>query len=403
MSSFLGGMEDKFVFWDTMPLMGKIHLAAAVFFSFTGMFTLVVIVLHIAKKNIPSTGILHLKGFILGLLITFSFLMQQQTKKKAHLFLMPVFLTIFFVLNLIPITPLREKAAFACISTTLTTIFIFLTIGFTLFLAFIKREGATHFKLQAEVRLAREIHGVLVPGISYSGPFCRVEGISIPIGEMGGDMIDVTENDSGTTCIIADVSGHGVAAGIVMAAFKSITHTLSPNVTSLAGMFNQLNRVIYSMKKKDMFVTAAALRLMENRRAEFIVAGHLPILHLDSQTGEINHLLIKQLAPGILREYDYRSEIITYNPGDLFVFLTDGLTETLTGDDRQLGLAPLEQTVKAHAHCPPQEIQQALLNTAQSFGAPHDDQSILIIKAGGPAPLDAPRRLAEYREVTPKP
>ena len=88
--------------------------------------------------------------------------------------------------------------------------------GYAAFLSFFIREGRRYFKVHAEMQLAHEIHQVLVPPIALRLPEYEIVGFSQPSGEVGGDLVDVVESGAGWVAYLADVSGHGVAPGVVL-------------------------------------------------------------------------------------------------------------------------------------------------------------------------------------------
>ena len=80
------------------------------------------------------------------------------------------------------------------------------------------REGSRYYKLHTELALARAIHRELVPPISRQIGEYEFRGVSIPSGEVGGDLVDLVDHDEGSawTAYVTDVSGHGVPSGVLM-------------------------------------------------------------------------------------------------------------------------------------------------------------------------------------------
>jgi sigma-B regulation protein RsbU (phosphoserine phosphatase) len=101
-----------------------------------------------------------------------------------------------------------------------------MVLGYILLVIFINKEGIKNLRLQAEINLAQELHSNLVPKIEIVNNRFEIFGISNPTDEVGGDLIDFFENETAQTCYIADVSGHGVAAGSMMGMFKSTIRVL---------------------------------------------------------------------------------------------------------------------------------------------------------------------------------
>src|SRR5208282_2018158 len=93
--------------------------------------------------------------------------------------------------------------------------------AYVLFVVFFQREGSRFFRTQTEVRLAGEIHRNLVPPRHETIGTIELFGTSIASSEVGGDLFDVVQSDGSWHAYVADVSGHGVAAGILMSMIKS--------------------------------------------------------------------------------------------------------------------------------------------------------------------------------------
>ena len=82
-------------------------------------------------------------------------------------------------------------------------------------------EGKRYFEIRTEMALAAEIHGALVPACAASVGGFEIYGASVPSGDVGGDLVDVVELPQGWLGYVADVSGHGVQSGVLMAMFKT--------------------------------------------------------------------------------------------------------------------------------------------------------------------------------------
>ena len=99
-------------------------------------------------------------------------------------------------------------------------IYLGMALGFRLFLSFVTTEGLDSVRIQTELSLAHGIQATLVPTISFQSETFEIYGQSMPSTEMGGDLIDVIENDGNLLAYVADVSGHGLAAGQLMGMLK---------------------------------------------------------------------------------------------------------------------------------------------------------------------------------------
>src|SRR5262245_59428553 len=98
---------------------------------------------------------------------------------------------------------------------------IAIALAYGCFIFFVATEGKRYLRMQTEIALARDLHQVLAPPIDRQWGKFEFFGASIPSGDVGGDLVDVVVIDHRWTAYIADVSGHGIASGTLMAMFKS--------------------------------------------------------------------------------------------------------------------------------------------------------------------------------------
>jgi hypothetical protein len=260
-----------------------------------------------------------------------------------------------------------------------TASIVMLFIGYLGFVSFIATQGLRRLRLETEVALAHEIHAALVPRVAWRGAGLEVLGASFPAHEVGGDLVDVVEVDGRLTCYLADVSGHGVPAGTLMAALKSAARMRLLGPASCGELLNDLNRVLFAIKRSNMFATAACVSV-EPGRAHYGIAGHLPILHWQRATGRVVRLAEGEAALGILEGERFQTRAIELAPGDLLALVTDGLTEVMDRRERELGLERIEWVLAAHAEQPLERSFDAILEAARAHGAQQDDQTLLLLR-----------------------
>jgi hypothetical protein len=133
-------------------------------------------------------------------------------------------------------------------------------VGYTCFPRFINVTAARHLRAQAEIALARDIHRVLVPEIHRTAGEYEFFGWSVPSGDVGGDLVDLVETHDGWLGYVADVSGHGVASGVVMGMFKSGVRTRVRSGGTVGGLLGDVDQVLMPLKQPNMYVTAACIR-----------------------------------------------------------------------------------------------------------------------------------------------
>ncbi|MCP5102559.1 MAG: serine/threonine-protein phosphatase [bacterium] len=363
-------------FWNALSLRAKLQILLGIFSTVTA----VGLLLDISKlPEIPPLWIALLRVAVLGGGAVSAFILGIKNRLLSWA-TFPVVIPLLLLINQIPFQPIPEEMIKTRLYIDTTVAFLAIITSYALFIRFISREGSEKLELQTEMVLAQEIHRVLVPPISGKDEHVEIEGISLPMSEVGGDLIDVVHGQNGHTCIIADVSGHGVSAGLVMGTFKSAVRILLQKPRPPAEWMTRVNALLFDMKTKNMFVTAAAFRVGTDNAVEFTVAGHLPILHLRHETGTVEKLWIKQPALGIRPAFKYASENVSCQKGDIIVLLTDGLPEVHNKKEEQLGMEKIEETLKNNGERPLRDIRDAILTLVDRHGSAHDDQTILLMR-----------------------
>ena len=240
-------------------------------------------------------------------------------------------------------------------------------------------ESRRYFRVHAEMALAAEIHHVLVPAIDKKIGDFEFYGSSLPSGEVGGDLIDVFQSKQGWIAYVADVSGHGVAPGVVMGMVKSAARMQLSSGEGSADLLERMNSVLYPIKKPEMFVTVAYLA-WNGGRLEYSLAGHPPILHYHASTGEISEVSCSNLPVGMFDSEKFVSGSIEAAPDDVFLLFTDGLLEVTNAKGEELGLDGIKAVMSAHAANPVNVNFQAIRDAANRYGHATDDQSLLLVR-----------------------
>jgi sigma-B regulation protein RsbU (phosphoserine phosphatase) len=253
--------------------------------------------------------------------------------------------------------------------------------GYIFFIIFVRREGNRYFRLTAEMELAREIHRSLVPAFERKVAGYEIFGASIPSGEVGGDLVDVVERSGEWVGYVADVSGHGVAAGVLMAMFKASVRGHLENTGSPAELLGEVHRTLFPLKMPNMFVTAGVLQFRAGSNSiNFSLAGHPPLMHYRSRQREIVEYNSQNLPLGILPDQEFTGGQLECDPGDVLLLLTDGFSEVSDAKGVELGLKPIKDAFQQAAERPLPEIFERLRNLALGFGKQDDDQTLLLLR-----------------------
>jgi hypothetical protein len=252
-------------------------------------------------------------------------------------------------------------------------------LGYFCFLYVSIVESRRYLRVRAEIDLAMEIHRVLVPAIDTKIGGYEFYGRSVPSGDVGGDLIDLAGSEEHWVAYLADVSGHGVAPGVVMGMVKSAARMLLSSGDDTAHLLPRLNEVLFPLKKPDMFVTfcfvarnAGGLRIG--------LAGHPAILHFSARSNQITQLECPNMPLGILPSGDFESSEIRAEQGDVFALYTDGFLEQANAAGEEFGLTRFQEELQRHAKEPLAAICRSLQESVARHGPQFDDQSILLIR-----------------------
>jgi hypothetical protein len=244
---------------------------------------------------------------------------------------------------------------------------------------FIRNEGVTSLRQRTEIALAREVHEALVPPVSYESESLECYGLSQPASEVGGDLIDVVSANGRVGFYVADVTGHGVPAGVTMSMVKSAIRMRLRGAPSLVMLIRDLNDVLIELGKPGVFVTFAAVHLDQAGRAECGLAGHPPLLLHRRASGSVDRIEGSGPPLGVVPGFEFSTRVISLERGDLLAALTDGVTEVFDGRDQEFGMDCFAEALRSIGNRPIREAHAALLETVRRFGPQIDDQTLLLI------------------------
>jgi len=256
-----------------------------------------------------------------------------------------------------------------------------IVVGYIAFINFVRCEGSRYFRVQTEIELAREIHRSLVPTLERKLSGYEIFGASIPSGEVGGDLVDIAESFNEQIAYIADISGHGVGSGVLMAMFKTSIRSGLGAHSSPGGLLEAAHRTLYPLKMPNMFATAGVLQLRPGSKSvTYSLAGHPALMRYCSQQRAIVEYASQNLPLGILPEQQFATDRLECDFGDVLLLLTDGFSEVFNARAAELGMEPIKSAFLKAAERPLPEIFEDLRNVSLSFGKQSDDQTILLVR-----------------------
>jgi serine phosphatase RsbU (regulator of sigma subunit) len=232
----------------------------------------------------------------------------------------------------------------------------------------------------------REAQRLLVPRVVYRDARLEAYGESVAVEELGGDLVDVGQACGCSVAYIADVSGHGLRAGVLMAMVKAVLRYGLQAGQPLTEVLQTLGAIMPGLSDANMFATFAALRFDDSDEVEYMSAGHVPLLHYRRRLGVVMTYSMPQLPLGLFAGHSYASRRLRYEPGDLFALVSDGVAEAGAQEEGEFGMERLADILSAQAGWPLCEIAGAVRRALREVARQHDDESILLIRG---RPLDA--------------
>ena len=243
-------------------------------------------------------------------------------------------------------------------------------------------------RLEAELELSQIVQRALLPQQMPRIPGVELAAFSRPSEIIGGDYFDFFQYRDGTPgLVIADVSGHGVSAGMLMSSLQTAIRTMAPDTDVPAEILERINRFYIHNISFTTFVTVFLGRFdPATRILTYVNAGHNP--PAVRRNGEEAITWLKPTAPaiGLAEDFRARMETICFSPGDSLLLYTDGVTEVLDGTNQEFGQERLAALVQQYADRPAPDLLQAVRQSVSAFGGNKplvDDVTMVALKISG--------------------
>lgn len=241
------------------------------------------------------------------------------------------------------------------------------------------REQKQLEKVSREVREARAIQQALLPRTSPYVPGFEITGLSIPAGPVGGDWYDFIPLDDGCWgLVLADVSGKGLAAALLMSATRAMLRSLAEARCSPAEVLTELNRLLTQDFPAGKFVTMVYGVLDPARRTlTFANAGHPHPLLLTEGFAQCPQT--EKGLPLGLGTSDFSEVTVELPKGSRLMFYSDGITEAVNEAEEEYGVRRL-----LNCFVQPQSSAEDMLQDVRRFASGarlRDDASIILVQA----------------------
>jgi len=259
------------------------------------------------------------------------------------------------------------------------------------FLARWRSESARHrdrLRMKQELEYAREIQLSMLPRHAPSIDWLDVAALSLPATEVGGDYYDYFElGPDRLAMVVGDVTGHGVASGLVLSGVRSSLNLLRDEMGRPSAVLDRVNLMLKRTSAPRMHMTLAVVVLDRGDRSVVVAtAGHPPLL-LRRRDGDVEEVGTGSFPLGAMATASYREDRVGLAPGDVLLLYSDGLVETINQRGDQYGWDRLKGILRGLDGLPgAKEIRDLILRDVWDFksdAAQVDDVTMLVVRCLG--------------------
>lgn len=223
-------------------------------------------------------------------------------------------------------------------------------------------------QMTRDLQIARRVQEALVPQRAFSAPRLEIRSAYIPSEVLSGDFYDYFLQNDHMYLFVADVSGHGLPAAILVSLLKSYIHTEADNGRSLSDFMARLNDFLFSVSLPTQFATASLFR-MADRELVYSNAAHPPfLLYQREQRRAVLHEQPSNLL-GAMPNMTFDEHSVAVSPGDTLFVYTDGLTDRVNREGEFYSIdrvaAVLERSPDADVHA----LYDAIYGDVTEFSA----------------------------------
>jgi serine phosphatase RsbU (regulator of sigma subunit) len=273
------------------------------------------------------------------------------------------------------------------------TVRIVSAIGITVAIAiYLARNFARLPKVEAEnarrakeLEEARQLQLSLLPKKLPQISNLEIAAFMKPATEVGGDYYDFYVGDEGTlTVAVGDATGHGLKAGTVVTAAKTLFRSYAEEA-SIPHIFKNSSRVIKEMNLRGLFMAMTMLKIKDNNLV-ICTAGMPPMLIFRAAENRVEEVGIPAMPLGSVSNFTYQQEEFSFAIGDTMVLMSDGFPEMFDESGNMLGYEKAGEMLKEVANLSPQEIINRFVETGEKWAglrAQDDDVTFVVIKIRG--------------------
>jgi sigma-B regulation protein RsbU (phosphoserine phosphatase) len=243
-------------------------------------------------------------------------------------------------------------------------------------------------KLDHDIEVAMEIQRILLPEAAPEVKGFNCAALNIPAQQVSGDYFDFIQIDEDRWGVaVADVSGKGVPASIIMAMCRSVLRSKAPGCTSPAQVLREVNRQLYPDIREDMFITMLYLVMEPSGTITLARAGHEAALWCKNRFQHIEPIDAPGMALGIdagdVFDEVIRDVTVALSPLDTVVIYTDGINEALDEEGNEFGQEKLKAVLNAAGDQTVEDLVRTIVERVQDFSKGHpqnDDITLAVVQ-----------------------
>lgn len=224
-------------------------------------------------------------------------------------------------------------------------------------------------QITRDLQIARRVQEALVPSGSFRGPKIEIRSAYMPSETLSGDFYDYFLQDNMTYLFVADVSGHGLPAAILVSLLKSYIHTEADPNTRLSDLMARLNNFLFSVSLPTQFATAQLFRVDADGNLSYSNAAHPGFLLFQPGRGKTVFLEDPSPLLGAMPEMAYDERALKVDPGDTLFLYTDGLTDRRTESGEFYSIDRVINMIESNGDAELNSVYDAIYNDVSGFSA----------------------------------
>jgi sigma-B regulation protein RsbU (phosphoserine phosphatase) len=256
--------------------------------------------------------------------------------------------------------------------------------------AFLYEDLAEQERLKHELEIARRIQLESLPQKTPNISGLDISGLSKPALEVGGDYFDYLVNSPECiTIVIGDVSGKGTSAALYMSKVQGMIRSLHEiTASSPRDLLNHANKLLHLDIDRRSYITALGARFDSSEKSVTISrAGHLPLFHYSAEANCFKKILPKGIGLALSSNKLFSKALeevqCPFKNGDIFLMLTDGITEAQNLLKEEFGTERLEAIIAENKFLKAEEIRDKVIAEMEAFSGEaeqHDDCTVIVVK-----------------------